>query len=78
VPLNNAEQEGVWIDAWNVLSDLIEEYPNSHILLPEYKEANKPEAEGWIQDAAYGSNRIEFRVNWFKGKKSIYISKIPA
>jgi len=76
--LNNAEQEGVWIDAWNDLSDLLDEYPKAYILLPDYKIVNREEAEGWIQDAAYGSNRIKFEIIWFKGKRSVFLSKISA
>lgn len=75
--MNNTEQEEVWIAAWNDLADLIDENPGAYILLPECMEASKDEAQGWIQDAAYESNRVKLKVAYFKGKKSIYINKTP-
>ncbi|MDE1461030.1 hypothetical protein [Spartinivicinus poritis] len=76
--LSNTEKEMVWVEAWNDLYDLIEKYPGGYILLPDYIETNKESAEGWIQNAAYESNRIVFNIEYFKGKKSIFINKTEA
>ena len=66
----------VWVNAWNNLYDLIEKFPEGYVLLPGFQETSKEEAEGWIQDSAYESKRIEFKVDYFKGKKSIFISSV--
>ncbi len=75
--LSNSEQEMVWVDAWNDLYELIGKFPEGCILLPEFQEATKEEAKGWIQDSVYKGNRIEFKVDYFKGKESIYINLLP-
>ncbi|MCX4024688.1 hypothetical protein H0A36_09700 [Endozoicomonas sp. SM1973] len=75
---SNTEKEIIWVDTWNDLYDLIEKYPGGYILLPDYIETDKEGAEGWIQNAAYESNRIVFKVEYFKGKESIFINKMEA
>ena len=76
--LSNLAQEDIWLDAWDDLYDLIKKYPKGYILIPEYTEVDLDTAQGWIQDAAYDSNRIIFSVTYFKGRESILINKAAA
>ena len=75
--LSNSEKEEAWVDAWNNLSEIIEKNPKGYILVPENKEVTFEEAKGWMQDAAYESNEITFSVEYYKGKKSVFINKVP-
>ncbi len=75
--LSNLEQEEIWIEAWNDLYDLIEKHPEGYILIPEYRQVSVEEAKGWVQDTAYSSQRICFSIDYYKGKKSIFIKKVP-
>ncbi|MGH1428617.1 MAG: hypothetical protein ACRBEE_11810 [Arenicella sp.] len=76
--LSNTEQEMVWINAWNDLAALIQQYPDAFILTPDFTEVSKEEAESWIQRSAYESNTISFRADYFKGITSIFIHQEPA
>jgi len=76
--LSNLEQEEIWLQGWDGLDELIEKTPNCYLLIPEYIEVSLSEAQGWIQDAAYESNRVIFNIEYYKGKNSILISKVPA
>ena len=76
--LSNLEQEESWLRGWDELDDLMAKNPECYVMLPEYKEVTLSEAQGWIQDAAYESNRVVFKTEYYKGKNSILINKVPA
>lgn len=76
--LSNSEQEMIWVEAWNDLSDIIKKYPDGYILLPEYRITDMNGAEEWIQKKAYENNLIQFSIVLYKGKESIIISSIDA
>ncbi len=76
--LSNLEQEEAWIQAWDELDILMDKNSESYLLLPEYREASLSEVQGWIQGAAYESNRTTFKIEYDKGKNSILINKVPA
>ncbi len=76
--LSNLEQEETWLKGWDELDILIEKHPGCYLLLPEYSEVSLGEAHQWIQDAAYESNRTIFKIEYYKGKSSILINKVPA
>ncbi|BCV27904.1 MULTISPECIES: hypothetical protein [Gammaproteobacteria] len=76
--LTNLEQEELWLQGWDALDDFIERYPGGYLLLPDYKEVSLGEAQEWIQIAAYESNKTVFATEYYKGKSSILINKVPA
>ena len=76
--LSNLEQEETWLNAWDDLDVLILKNPDCYILVPEYVEVSLDEAQTWVQEAAYESNRIKLSVEFYKGKKSILIDKEAA
>ncbi len=76
--LSNTEQEEAWINAWNDLDGLIKMYPDGYILVPYYKQVTVGQAQAWMQEAAYDSNRLILRSEYYKGKKSIFIYKVLA
>ena len=76
--LSNLEQEETWLQGWDVLDELIERNPGGYLLLSNYKEISLTEARAWIQAAAYENNKTEFDTEYYRGKKSILIKKVPA
>lgn len=74
--LSNTEQETIWINAWNEIHELVLRLPDSYILLPEFQEVTCEDAKSWIQDRAYESYKIKFSIDFYKGKKSIFINKV--
>ncbi len=75
---SNLEQEETWLNAWDDLNVLILKNPDCHLLIPEYVEVSLDEAQAWVQEAAYESNRIKLKIEFYKGKKSIFIDKEAA
>ncbi len=76
--LSNMEQGSIWIDAWDNLEDLIKKYPEGHILVPEFKEVDAEGARPWMQESAYKGNRVQLTIDYHKGRKSIFLNKVPA
>ena len=72
--LSNVEQEMLWIDSWNDLYDLIEEQSVEYLLLENYQEVTLESAQGFIQDSAYEGKAVDFKLEFYKGKKSILIT----
>ena len=72
--LNNTDIEMLWIDSWNELYELIEKHNVEHLLLENYQEATLESAQGFIQDSAYEGKAVDFKVDFFKGKKSILVT----
>lgn len=74
--LSNVDQEGLWIDGWNDLYDLIETNPEAYLVLPEYIQTDIDGAQQWIQDAAYNGFKTRFELGYYKGRLSIFIDKL--
>jgi hypothetical protein len=78
VTLSNLQQEEVWIEGMNRLDDCMEVNPGAYLLTEQYDELSKEQAETWIMEAAYESNITTFKTEWYKGVKSIVLSKKSA
>ena len=76
--LTKLEQEEAWIQGWDELDSLMDKYPDSYLLLPNYIEVSVEDAREWIQNSAYESNKCRFQIEHYKGKISILINKVPA
>lgn len=72
--LSNFEKEMLWVNGWNDLTDIHESVADGYILIPEYAEVSLEEAKGWIQEQAYLGHKAEFRVDYYRGKKSVFIN----
>jgi len=72
--LSNTDKEMLWIDSWNDLYDLIENHRVEYLLLENYQEVTLERAQGFIQDSAYESKSVDFKIDYYKGKKSILIT----
>ncbi len=72
--LSNTDKEMLWIDSWNDLYDLIENHGVEYLLLENYQEVTLERAQGFIQDSAYESKSVDFKIDYYKGKKSILIT----
>lgn len=74
--ISNTEKEMAWIDAWNDFYDLLETNFNGFILLPDFQESSVEDAKGWIQDTVYSGFLVKFTVDYYKGKKSLFVHKV--
>lgn len=72
--LSNADKEMLWVDSWNELYDLIEKHGVKYLLLENYQEVTLEGAQGFIQNSAYEGKAVEFKIDHYKGKKSILIA----
>ena len=76
--LTNLEQEDIWVKGWNDLFEISNKHPSGYLLVNKHQEVTLEEAKAWIQEVAYKSNRVTFTIEYYKGEKSILISKDPA
>ena len=72
--LSNSEQEMLWVESWNDLYDLIEKHTVKHLLLEGYQEVDLDTAQGFIQNSAYESKRVSFKLELYKGVKTLLIT----
>ena len=71
----NIKYEEAWIQRWNDLYDKIEENTELTFLARDWLEFSQDEALEYIQNQAYDGYNVNFEDVWFKGKRSIRLSR---
>jgi hypothetical protein len=66
--------EQKWVNYWSDLYALIDRLESPKILNVNYQLITVEEAQALIQDAVYGGNSVEFKIDFFLGEKAIIIT----
>lgn len=76
--LGNASKEMLWIDAWSLLYELLEERHGTRLLDAEWVPRSVEEMQGLIQRQAYASQQASFERTWFEGNPALRVTFTPA